>query len=162
LSTAAFPDAWGFSLFCDDVRSEIAGKTTLVGLYQTDMIFTNDPPYLIPKFVIYIKYYERQKTMSDDLVFGVYLPGDEQGKPTHSSKLPRQSVPSDLPEPEIPFDEDQERVINLTVPLVFSPLVLQKEGFIKVRALCGDTTIKLGSLLVRKVKKDEKIPGLNA
>lgn len=49
-----------------------------------------------------------------------------------------------------------------TLPFVLSPLPVPKEGFIKVRAVCGDVTTNLGSLMLRSLRPEEKIPGLNA
>jgi hypothetical protein len=37
-------NSWGVSLFCDDIRAELGGKISVMGIYQTDMIFPEGPP----------------------------------------------------------------------------------------------------------------------
>lgn len=42
------------ALFCDDIREEISGKTTIVGVYGTDIIFP-DFPVLQPKLSVFLR-----------------------------------------------------------------------------------------------------------
>jgi hypothetical protein len=153
-------DAWGFSLFCDDIRAEIGGKFSIMGIYQTDMIFQQTFPLVLSKFAILVKYYERPGIFDKDISFNIHMPGDVKGSPAITNVVPRASL-LDVP-PPYELDEDQERVFNLTLPFVFSPLPVPQEGFIKVRAVCGDITTNLGSLMLRAVRADEKISGINA
>ena len=39
----------GSTIFCDDIRYEINGKVTLVGVYAADMVLPNDFPVTLPK-----------------------------------------------------------------------------------------------------------------
>jgi hypothetical protein len=39
-------------VFCDDVRQEIGGKMSLMGIYGTDLIITGVAPIMLPKLVI--------------------------------------------------------------------------------------------------------------
>jgi len=65
--------AWGFALFGDDVRAEIGGKTSLMGLYQADMFFPDNLPLpiVLSKFVIHIMYYEIIGSIEGDFSFEV-------------------------------------------------------------------------------------------
>jgi hypothetical protein len=157
------PDSWGFSLFCDDIRFEMGAKMSVMGIYQTDLIVPPgvELPFVIAKFGILIKYYERKDAFKDDIVLRVFLPGDATDAPTVAVPLPRAGLGSTVP-PLYPLDEDQERVFSLTFPIVLSPMTVKQEGFVKVRAVCGDVTTKLGSLMLRKARSDEVVqfPGL--
>jgi hypothetical protein len=31
------PDVWGYTIFCDDIREEIGGKVSLIGIYAGTM-----------------------------------------------------------------------------------------------------------------------------
>jgi hypothetical protein len=148
--------SWGFSLFCDDLRLEVGGKLSIMGTYQNDIIFPNDAPFVMQKFVILVKYFEETDAFKDDISIRVYLPGDQKDIPTVTFPVPRSNMQSS--EPLYELEEDQERILTLTVPLMFAPLSVGKEGFLKVRAVCGDVVTNLGSLMVRKIKPDEIIP----
>jgi hypothetical protein len=152
-------NAWGFSLFCDDIRTEIGGKISLMGIYQNDMLIQADFPTVLPKFAILVKYYEIPEVFKDSLTINVFMPGDIKGSPAMHFQVPRESS---SPTAQYPLEDDQERIFNVTLPLIFSPLPVSQEGFIKVRAVTGQTTTNLGSLMIRKLRPDDKIPGVTS
>lgn len=154
-------DAWGFSLFCDDIRPEIGGKMSVMGIYQSDMISPPNFifPLVIPKFCILIKYYELKDAFSDDINVRVFMPGDAKDAPSIALPFPRTQLNAEMP-PPCPLEEDQERVFNFTFPLTIAPFQVKQEGFAKVRFLCGAITTNLGSLLIRTARPGEQVPGL--
>lgn len=151
-------NSWGFSLFCDDIRPEIGGKYSLMGVYQADILFPSPAPFSVPKFGILVKYYETIDSRTDDLSLRVYLPGDQKDAPTLTMPVPRPEIGPRPPD----LEEDQERIFAATVPIMFAPLIVTKEGYIKVRMFRGDIVTNLGSLKVRQIRPDEKILGFNA
>jgi hypothetical protein len=156
-------NSWGFSLFCDDIRQELGGKLSVMGIYQADMIFpaTQTFPTVVPRFAILVKYYEIKDAFSDDITIRLFLPGDARESPSITMPISRAGLLSGLP--EHPLEDDQERVFNLTYPVMMQPLVIKQEGFVKVRVACGTIITNLGSLMVRKAQPDENIqfPGFN-
>jgi hypothetical protein len=150
-------NSWGFSLFCDDIRAEIGGKISVMGVYQADMIFPLDQefPLTLPKFGILFKYYETMGAFTEDVAIRVFFPGDSKEAPSIILPFPRASIV--IPEPLYPLDEDQQRVFNLSFPVLLAPLVIKQEGFIKVRVVCGDRTTNLGSLMIRKARAEENL-----
>ena len=132
----------------------------MMGVYQADMIFQQEPPFNMPKFAILVKYYELPDVFHEDLAVKVYLPGDQKDLPTLTMSFPRQDLQMDKAPYEL--EEGQERLFNLTIPIMFSPLLVSKEGFLKVKVVCGDIVTNVGSLMLRKIRHDEKIPGINA
>jgi hypothetical protein len=151
--------AWGFSLFCDDIRVEMGAKLSVMGIYQSDMIFpaTQEFPFNLAKFGILFKYYETKDALTDDIAIRVFLPGDQKDAPSVVLPFPRAQLISG-PAP-YPLEEDQERIFNLTFPFLFTPLLVKQEGFIKVRVACGERITNLGSLMIRKARPDENIFG---
>jgi hypothetical protein len=150
-------NSWGFSLFCDDIRGEIGGKMSAMGIYQTDLIFPPLPdfPFTIPKFCILIKYYELLNAFTDDISVRVFLPGDAKDSPTVTLPFLRSTLGATQPLP--PLEDDQERLFNLTFPLMLSPCTFKQEGFLKVRVVCGSTTTNLGSVMIRRARPDENL-----
>jgi len=141
-------NAWGFSLFCDDIRWEVGGKTSAMGIYLSDMRFETDFPIVVAKFGILVKYFEMPGVFKDDLILRVFSPGDEKDKPSINMEVPRSTMGDGAT--KFPMEEDQERIITLTMPIILSPLPIKQEGFIKVRMHCGHVITNLGSLWVHK------------
>jgi hypothetical protein len=153
------PGSWGFSLFCDDIRAEIGAKISVMGIYQNDMVFPTSPPFpfVIPKFCILVKYFENLNAFTEDIAIRIFFPGDL--KDTPSVVLPIQRATIEPPGKTLyPLEEDQERVLNITVPVTLAPFSIRQAGFIKVRALCGDRTTNLGSLMIRTAEPNEILP----
>jgi hypothetical protein len=150
-------NSWGFSLFSDDVRAEMGGKLSVMGIYQTDMVFPHNTeiPFLFPKFCILIKYYEIQDAFTDDIFIRVFFPGDAKDTPSVVLPFPRATL-GNAANP-YPLEDDQVRIFNLTFPLMLSPFPIKQEGFLKVRVVCGAITTNLGSLMIRKARADENI-----
>jgi hypothetical protein len=149
--------SWGFSLFCDDLRAEVGGKVSLMGIYGNDMVFANDAPFTLPKFCIFVKYFEERYAFNDDILIRVYFPGDQRAAPSAAFPFARSLLAT--AEPPFELEEDQEQLVTLTLPLLFSPLTVNKEGFLKVRAICGGVVTNLGSLMIRKARPNEQAPG---
>ena len=42
-------DAFGLTIFCDDIRSEIDGKISLIGCYTGRMMIGGEFPVILPK-----------------------------------------------------------------------------------------------------------------
>jgi hypothetical protein len=151
-------NSWGFSLFCDDIRAELGGKLSIMGLYQVDMVFPPSPdfPFAIPKFCILVKYYEVKNAFKDDITLRVFLPGDHKDAPSLAIPIQRAPLEAGAPSPYA-LEEDQEQLFNLTFPIVLSPFTLKQAGFLRVRAICGGITTNLGSLMIRTARSDENI-----
>lgn len=152
---AAEAFAWGFSLFCDDFRQEIGGKYSIMGVYQSDIIFPQSLsfPLIVPKFVIVVKYYEVKGKYADDLLLKVFMPWDSPSSPTLIQEFKRSDL--DAAVVRHPPSDDFEVLYTITYPLIFSPLELRGEGWISVRMQRGDEITKLGRLMIRKATTEE-------
>jgi hypothetical protein len=150
--------AWGFSLFCDDARSEVGGKTSLMGLYQSDMFFPDNVPLpvMVPKFIIQIMYYEIIGSIEHDISFKVTLGSKDEA----IAEIPilRKDIVAPLAAENLKngLAEEEERIFHLRMPLVLSPFHISEMGRLRVRAHYGDGAIlKLGSLALRQVSEAE-------
>jgi hypothetical protein len=142
-------EPYGMSIFCDDLRGEEGGKTSFMGVYRTNLIINGEFPATLLKFVIYIFYFEPMDiSMDDDLTIKIFLPGDDPEKPTFETKIPKEFRKQTIKDPNVEFDEEIRR--QLQFPVQIGNLVLTKKGWIRVRAVCGKVTTKLGSLWVEQ------------
>ena len=135
---------FGRTIFCDDIRQEIGGKISLIGVYAGGIFVLGDPPYTIPKFCMLVEYMEGLNANSPPISLQVFLPGDLDQEP---------SLKFDLPTPpnEIPIDPflGTEAHIGNRIPIILAPLVIPSEGRIKVRMKRGVDYVALGSLVIR-------------
>jgi hypothetical protein len=152
-------NSWGFSLFCDDLRPEIGGKFSIMGIYQNDMVFPPGAvfPLLIPKFCILIKYYEVPHSIKEDLEVRVFFPGDEENSPSIKMPLPRAVIEETGLDTPYPLESDQERINNMTFPLTISPFTVKQNGWVKVRMAYGESVVNLGSLMLRVADPTEDL-----
>lgn len=146
--------AWGFALFCDDVRAEVGGKLSFMGLYQTEMLFPDNLrlPTLLPKLVVVIMYYEIRDSIPEELTFKITY-GDE-GVILAEVPISRKDILSgQIQDTALPESaEDTERVLNVRLPVTFSPFRLEKMGRLRVRAHYSDgKVLRLGSMVMRQI-----------
>lgn len=145
----------GSTIFCDDIRDEVGGKRSLIGTYNTRLFVQGEFPYLLPKFGFFITYFERPGVFEDDVIFSVYLPGDEFDKPTVTTTVPRSGFPEVSAVESTDTFPGSERLFRLDVPILVSPLIIKSEGGIRVRAMCDDNMTVLGGLGVQKLVSEE-------
>ena len=149
-------NAWGFTLFCDDLRQELSGKFSLMGLYTVDMVFPVDFPVTVSKIVFFVKYYEVKGAFSEDLELKIYFPWDDSDKPSISQTIKRSNM-AGVSQKHPQIEDDAERINMINVPIILSPFTAISEGDIRVRITCGDVTTRLGRLILRKVTPEDNI-----
>jgi hypothetical protein len=143
------PTHLGYTIFCDDIRNEMGGKTSFVGVYENEMFIHGDFPCLLPKFGLGIRYMEKRGAYkSQPVTLRIYLPGDEENTP--SLEAPISQIVEARKNLKAHPDADQKapRYLKIATNLIIAPLVIAKPGDIKVRAQCGSKIVKLGTLLV--------------
>jgi hypothetical protein len=150
------PPNFGFSLFCDDVRQEVGGKLSFMGIYQADMVFPHGTafPIVVPRFVIVVKYFEVVGAFTDDLFIEIFLPEDKD-TPSARQEVKRSEIPR--PDNRYSVPEDSDRLFVVQVPMVLSPFIIREPGFLRVRMNRGENRLKLGSLLIRAAEEAEKM-----
>lgn len=137
----AAPDAFGTTLFCDDIRFEVDGKISLIGSYGGDMLVKGDFPVVLPKFAASILFVQRQDVFSKALEVKVFLPGDAEDRPSIASNI------ADVDMPTIPSEADGD-FITVRANMIMSPLAIDRPGHIKVRVTRDGVDYAAGSLQV--------------
>jgi hypothetical protein len=133
-------------MFCDDIRQEVGGKLTLVGVHPGDFIVEGEFPAVIARFAIQVMFIESMETAVGPLVIKVFGPASDGNE-----VIAEQSLPPDRNDIATASTGGNEYVYNY-VSFRLSPLVVQKEGAIKVRAYKGTEEIKLGAITFCKGK----------
>ncbi|MHB2205089.1 hypothetical protein [Methylobacterium sp. CM6257] len=143
--------AWGQTLFCDDIRHELGNKLSIIGIYQSDFIVNADFPLMIPKFCLYVSYYEIAGRLKEELQLNIFFPAD-YANPAFQVNIPRPAIPEQVVQQD---QAEAERVNIIRAPVIFSPLQIMEQGSIKVRMTCGDYITKLGIINIRKASDAE-------
>lgn len=142
----------GYVIFCDDIRDEVGGKQSYIGIYRGILLSSSDFPLVLPKLGLAITVRWPNDELVEDFELRIYLPGDVDERPTVRIPVNPQ-VPSGTAQ-----ENDEAQFVELYSSLTMSPVVLNTTGFIKVRAVTKDKTIKLGSLAVERSPLEQPQP----
>ncbi len=141
-------DPYGWTIFCDDIRQEVGGKASLMGVYRGILFVHSAFPVTMPKFGLAVSYrIHFDDTRLEDVRLDILLPGDDEIMPTAKAVIPVSQMIAEDDPPTSPGDTFREFHANI----ILSPLILKEKGKISVRAIGGAGLIKLGTL-----KVDEK------
>ena len=80
-------EPFGCTIFCDDIRTELFNKVSLMGVYGFELLLFGDFPAVLPKLGIFSRhdFIGRSRSMGADVI--VYFPGDMEDKPTFSQHI---------------------------------------------------------------------------
>jgi hypothetical protein len=140
-------EPYGITIFSDDLRHELHGKITLVGMYGGELLLYTELPTLLPKLCILV---QARLPLSEfkSLKILVYVPWLDDKEPLLSQDIfplfaTAQPLPVGAPEAEL-------QILSINYPIVFSPFLIQSEGLIKVRIEADDKIIKAGTLKITR------------
>jgi hypothetical protein len=139
---------YGYSYFCDDIRREIRGKSSHIGIYSGDLIIYRDFPVTLTKLCIIVYYIERPGESEEPVELRVCFPGEDEDNPRIRGMLPVE----DLRKNFVPKDDGEDMTLTVRSEIEVVPCPLKEHGFIKVRAYRGDLEVRLGALLIRSEK----------
>jgi hypothetical protein len=153
-----FNEPVGFTIFCDDIRQEVGGKTSLIGIYNGVMLIHSTFPATLPKFGFRIEFLEpAQLALERDFTveFRIYLPGDEDDEPSLLAPLEPEPEQARAALENLPPPTGQRLVAHVISNLVATPFVLKEPGMIRVRAKYKDNDLRCGSLRVIPASGEE-------
>jgi hypothetical protein len=150
------PDFYGYTIFCDDIRREADGKLILIGVYGGTMLVHLPFPIILPTFGFSITFNQRRELLMPTVGLQIFLPGDpnnapsiqaEMGEASQGTLATQTAAEVQALHPDTRNVED-ESFISIITNLRFAPLAINQPGQIRVRALRGEQTIRLGALRV--------------
>ena len=133
----------GIAIFCDDIRIELGGKASYMGIYGQDMIISGPRPALLPKLSIAAHIRIPSDVERAHLKVAVYR--DQDGK---SEELI--AMEGDVERPEgmaVAPNSFTQAIVHLNAV----PFQVTSDCDVKVRAYVDDVECKLGTLLIRFV-----------
>lgn len=149
--TVDVPEAFGATIFCDDIRIEASGQVTFVGAYAGDRMFIHAAfPVTLPKLAFGISYRQKRDKVVLPIKFFIFLPGDAEDSPSfvtsHSEEDSKRAMEHARKLAEQIGTDAQ--YVSVHTNFIAAGVPIQKPGLIKVRAVRGDELIRLGTLEV--------------
>jgi hypothetical protein len=146
----------GFSIFCDDIRQEIGGKITLVGVYNVAILAMDGFPLVIPKLCFSTRYREPLlMERASELIFKLIVNDGPEDRVVFEHIVSVSTIkPYDIMAESEETDPTSfwEFIINGMV----SPLIIKDTSKIRMRAYRDGEEQRLGALLIRAPTDDER------
>ena len=143
-----FDEPVAMTIFCDDVRNEIGGKFSYIGIYTGGMEVPAFPAAL-PKFAFVVNVVEPRKmaeVRDEPIRINLYLPGDDNPS-IFGDLAPIKDNLLGTPVPHIPEDPGANPISVANAIFVIAPLLLQQPGRIRVRCeYPGGGLMRAGSI----------------
>lgn len=147
-------EPYGITIFCDDIRSEILGKTTIIGIYGHELLLFSDFPAALPKLGMFVQLRFEPEAISSlkIMVYASWIDGNvpifTKDFPPLSEEVAKAPLETD--------DKDIAPTMSINFPIILSPVLLPSEGRIKVRVEINGRIVKAGTL---KITKSAAPPG---
>ncbi|WP_133170146.1 hypothetical protein [Kumtagia ephedrae] len=135
---------YGVTIFCDDIRSEIGGKHTFVGVYGANLIITQSKPVILPSVSIAATLVVPNEFKFSTMVYTLkkYAKEDDLNSEDYDLLIERKWEPKNRS--EIPGK------ISKHIEMVsMSPFPVENDCLLASRAYFDDLEIKLGVLPIK-------------
>jgi hypothetical protein len=134
------------TLFCDDIRHEMGGKLSFIGVYS-DSLFVNAFPVTLPKLCLFVKVV----TPADEPIRILNLRVLRDDEVLQEIALDEEKLAADLDsDNKLTEDERKTRVRMAQFMLVFSPIQFEDACTLKVRVQTEDDELRGIALKVKK------------
>lgn len=145
---------FAYCQFADDIRYEVGGKTSLIGIYGSE-IHVNAFPAVMPKFCAAAFFATSPEEKLESLQVTVFN-GDSIIFDASVPPETLQQMVADVLKNSIP--EDPVSIITLGIHGVVSPLVLDGESVIKVTIKADGKEYMAGKLRVKEIHPQASTP----
>ena len=144
--------AYGFTVFCDDIRYEIGGKISFMGIYGGELVVFGEYPLTINKLMLAVYVMDIPEHHGDEIDIAVFMPGNVGSDPDYMSKY---TLVADEPsEDSEKFGISRRAVASDLIQI--GPITVTERGYIRVRAYHKGQEIKSGALEIRVQNEDEE------
>lgn len=135
------------SIFCDDIRQEVGGKLTFVGVY-TGFLLVQSFPLVLPKFFVSVSFLTSHPIPHGPVTVRVLLDDAEiAARQVDLSQLVASAV-ADRKLDGVP-SADQVEVLNTF--FVFAPLHIEGPSIMRIRASVGGDELKALGLRIAQL-----------
>lgn len=138
----------GYVIFCDDIRQEVNGKITLVGVYGGEMTIYGNAPASIPKLGIAIRF----RVDPNDLPLSAIIQVTKETASETEILLDRPIEAGPIPaEFEFPqsVNSDGKKYVEIGINAECGQLTFTEKTTLRVKVLIGDDEYRIGALTAK-------------
>lgn len=145
-------------LFCDDIRTEVNGKRSLIGCYGSELIVP-ELPMTLPRLCIVVMatcfFNDPVKTLSISVKYDDFNTAFDM--PSEFIENIMRDMKSSFDKERADFEGDEAPKVRLTSQIILSPLQINTEGRLVVHATTEREQVRAGSIRIRLPKPGEEI-----
>jgi hypothetical protein len=137
----------GYTIFCDDIRHEVTGKTTLVGVYNNQLIVTGITPVTIPQIcaAITLRILPPEKPLNP--VIKIFR--NDQTDPLFVFEADIEPAENSLiPAPMPNMESDSVTFLQIGITAQMQAITIDESCTLRVRAFIENDEVRLGSLQI--------------
>lgn len=135
----------GFTIFCEDLREEVSGQTTYVGVYGDAMFIDHALPIQLPQLCMAVHLFDEPREGEASIVLKVAGPGIDFETPEMSLEINPEFKLLDLPDIG---DMPARPRAHVVVKMGSSQYKVTRYGRIRVAAVWNGNFVPLGSLAI--------------
>lgn len=137
-----------YCIFCDDIRAEVGGKVSYMGIYST-LLGVENIPTVLPKLCIAVMC----STPIEEPFQSVAVRISKNGVVTQESTLPQEFLGNMIPEiAKQGWVDDPIKIITAGMHITISPFIVDTEGTLTVTVIADGTEYTAGKLRIRKAE----------
>jgi hypothetical protein len=137
----------GHVTFCDDIRHEVTGKVTLVGVYQGQIMVNGNLPAIIPQICAVVSLRLPTPTAPLNPIIKIFR--SDQDEPLFYLEADIEAIPNIPMAAPLPnIDPDPINFMQMGIMAQMQGIVISEPCILKVRAFVGDDEIRLGTLQI--------------
>lgn len=144
----------GYVIFCDDIRHEVRGKTTLVGTYTGEMTIYGTSPVRLTRLAAVIVYRDDPATFPKSVSIRIVKDRPEE-EILFNADI---EVPQFVPAAATQADPETLTFTELRIHGNFENVEFTEACQLKVRAYVGEDEIRLGALRVKIAPVEDAPP----
>lgn len=138
---------YGYSIFCDDIRTEVGEKLSLIGVYN-GVLYLPELPFTLPKLCAQVAMVTNANEPFQSIKLLCLLPGEEAPLLSQQLDAAQLAEQDAVRENEEISEEAPDIVVGAS--LIFSPLRIKSEGLIKIHAVIDGQTAQIGALQIAR------------
>lgn len=137
----------GHTIFCDDIRYELSGKRSLIGVYDNVLVVDQIPGSIMQVFCSMS--FRNRVDSNDHCIFRVFLEVFDTGEDILLAENECLFEPFDDDHDYLPI-EDAFQFQEIRWDARISPLNVPSRSRLKARVYIGDNEYRLGSLMIEE------------
>lgn len=142
---------YAHAIYCDDIRDEVGGKSTLVGVYHGSLLVQSFPVTL-PKLCVALQVVLPAESVPEGMKIRV-MKDDELLAEGEMALADFEAAMEAIPEEERGPEPSEEKAWVIASNFIFSPMRLDGPGMIRVQVEAGGREIKANGLRIGQVKE---------